>query len=490
MSVRSDSITEALAIVQIPAPKTLDRLFIWGPFISDAVLLTTVAIAVHFARFGSTGGAVDVGVRVIDYRWFAALVISGWLIAVWSASGREPVFGLSNQHLRGAIVGSMWTFAGLAVGALALQSEFSRFFVFTLLPVGFLALIGNRFAWEAAVRSARARGHLRIRAVIVGTGESAHSLARTLSRPGRDVVDIVAVTTLAPEPGTKTQAHPRQLSIRDSEDVARVTAAVRATAVIADVTTLDPSFLQDLSWSLEASGAQLVVPARLGLVASSRMSVVSVSAHPYLAIGFPHLSTRNNAIKRGFDVSASALGILVISPLLLALAVAIKFDSPGPVLFRQHRVGRNGTLFPILKFRSMVDRAEDKVDELARANEGAGPLFKMRDDPRVTRVGRVLRRWSLDELPQLVNVLRGQMSLVGPRPALPREVAEYGSHELRRLNTRPGLTGLWQVSGRSDLDWDEGLRLDLTYVENWSLTGDLIILLRTVGAVLAKRGAY
>lgn len=194
--------------------------------------------------------------------------------------------------------------------------------------------------------------------------------------------------------------------------------------------------------------------------------------------------------KRGLDVTVSALALVILSPLLLAVACLIKLDSTGAALFRQTRVGRHGERFSILKFRTMDPDAESRVTDLLHANEGSGPLFKMKSDPRVTRIGGILRRLSIDELPQLVNVLRGDMSLVGPRPALPSEVDSYEPHAYRRLLVLPGITGLWQISGRSDLDWETGLALDLDYVADPSFSHDLRILARTLPKVLGSRGAY
>lgn len=195
-------------------------------------------------------------------------------------------------------------------------------------------------------------------------------------------------------------------------------------------------------------------------------------------------------VKRAMDLALVGIGVLVIAPLLAIIAAAIKLDSPGPVFYRQQRIGKDGRPFAMLKFRSMSVDAERRLAELRARNEASGPLFKMRQDPRVTRVGRVLRRWSLDELPQLVNVLRGEMSLVGPRPPLPSEVAEYEDWHLGRLRAVPGLTGLWQVSGRSEVPFHDMVRLDLHYIRNWSLGLDFEILLRTIPAVLTSRGAY
>ncbi len=198
------------------------------------------------------------------------------------------------------------------------------------------------------------------------------------------------------------------------------------------------------------------------------------------------------ALKRAFDVLVAAALILLLSPLLLAIAVAVKVGSPGPVLFRQERVGHAGHHFSMLKFRSMVVDAEARLVSLADVKRGEGNhvMFKMKDDPRVTRVGRFIRRFSLDELPQLFNVVQGSMSLVGPRPPLPREVVTYEDHVHRRFEVKPGVTGLWQVSGRSRLSWEESVRLDLHYVDNWSFWYDFGILLRTFKAVIARDGAF
>lgn len=194
--------------------------------------------------------------------------------------------------------------------------------------------------------------------------------------------------------------------------------------------------------------------------------------------------------KRVFDVIVASIALILCAPLILIVSLVIAVDSRGPVLFCQRRVGRGGVHFRIIKFRTMEQGAEELIEDLRRFNEGSGPLFKMKADPRVTRVGRVLRKCSIDELPQLLNVLRGEMSLVGPRPGLPVEIDAYEAHAYRRLAVLPGITGLWQVSGRSDLDWEGGLALDLDYVDDCSFRRDLVILAKTVPRVLGSRGAY
>jgi exopolysaccharide biosynthesis polyprenyl glycosylphosphotransferase len=225
----------------------------------------------------------------------------------------------------------------------------------------------------------------------------------------------------------------------------------------------------------------------LGELVPGRFQVHDLGGRRY--IGFVPVAAVSWA-KRALDLVLVGLGVLAIAPVLGIIALAIKLDSRGPVFYRQTRVGKDGRQFSMLKFRSMCIDADRRLEELRKHNEATGPLFKMRRDPRVTAVGRVLRRWSLDELPQLINVLRGEMSLVGPRPPLPSEVAKYEEWQLGRLRAVPGLTGLWQVSGRSEVPFHDMVRLDLHYIRNWSMSLDLEILLRTIPAVLTNRGAY
>jgi exopolysaccharide biosynthesis polyprenyl glycosylphosphotransferase len=248
--------------------------------------------------------------------------------------------------------------------------------------------------------------------------------------------------------------------------------------------------LRRLGWQLEGTGVDMVLAPALTDVAGPRIHTRPVAGLPLIHVEAPEFRGGRKLVKGFFDRSAALIALTLAAPLLVVIAIAIKLDGRGPVFFRQTRVGLSGKKFGVFKFRTMVVNAEEVLAQLKARNETDGLMFKMRDDPRVTRVGRFLRRYSLDELPQLVNVLLGQMSLVGPRPPLPREVARYDGDVARRLLVKPGITGLWQVSGRSDLTWEDGIRLDLYYVENWSLTADLSILWKTLGAVVASRGAY
>jgi exopolysaccharide biosynthesis polyprenyl glycosylphosphotransferase len=254
---------------------------------------------------------------------------------------------------------------------------------------------------------------------------------------------------------------------------------------------VDPARLRRLGWRLEQTGTPLFVGTGLREVGAGRARVGTAGSLTLIRVQHAALGGARRIAKQVWERVAAATALVVLGPLLLAIAALVRLESPGPALFRQTRVGRGGRTFTMLKLRTMCADAEARLGPLAAAPDREDQvLFKMRDDPRVTRLGRWLRRYSLDELPQLVNVVRGEMALVGPRPPLPREVERYDGDARRRLVVTPGLTGLWQVSGRSDLSWEETVRLDLSYVENWSLGLDLRILVRTVAAVLGHRGAY
>jgi exopolysaccharide biosynthesis polyprenyl glycosylphosphotransferase len=248
--------------------------------------------------------------------------------------------------------------------------------------------------------------------------------------------------------------------------------------------------LRRIAWALEGSSIDLVVVPSLTDIAGPRIHMRPVAGLPLLHVEQPQAGAAGGLPKRLFDVVFASLALLVFSPLLMVVAAIVKLQDGGPVFFRQSRVGRDGTPFGMIKFRSMVVDAESRLEQLRALNEFDDVLFKMQNDPRITSVGRFLRRYSVDELPQLFNVIRGEMSLVGPRPPLPAEVDRYADDVHRRLLVRPGLTGLWQVSGRSGLSWDESVRLDLYYVDNWSMLSDLVIMAKTVRAVLGSAGAY
>jgi exopolysaccharide biosynthesis polyprenyl glycosylphosphotransferase len=260
----------------------------------------------------------------------------------------------------------------------------------------------------------------------------------------------------------------------------------RAVGVVVSAGALASDQLNDIVRDLQEAGIHIHVATGILGVHSRRMRTLPLAYEPMLYIESAHLSSAQAVAKRAFDLVLSAVAIIVLAPIMLIVAAVIKCSDPGPVFFKQRRVGRNGAPFDVFKFRTMVVDAEAQLAKLATMNERKGPLFKMENDPRVTRIGRILRASSLDELPQLFNVLRGEMSLVGPRPALPKEVADFPAALRAREQVLPGITGLWQVEARDNPSFDAYRRLDLFYVENWSITLDLLIILGTVEQLLAK----
>jgi exopolysaccharide biosynthesis polyprenyl glycosylphosphotransferase len=326
--------------------------------------------------------------------------------------------------------------------------------------------------------------------VVVGRDAAVTDLVRRLQVDRYAGMEIVAACVPCPD-GVAQLASTGVPVEGDLDAVVDVVRAHHADAVaVTSASETAALYLRRLSWQLEGSGIELLVSPGLVEIAGPRLHVRPFVGLPLLSIEEPDFSGWKRVLKGALDRVGAALVILLIAPVLLVIALAVRCTSPGPVLYRQERVGAHGRRYTMLKFRSMAVGAEARVQELQARNEGHGLLFKLRDDPRVTPVGRWLRRFSLDELPQLFNVLTGSMSLVGPRPPLPHEVEHYDSSIRRRLLVKPGLTGLWQISGRSDLSWEESVRLDLRYVENWSLALDLLILWKTAAAVIRSRGAY
>jgi exopolysaccharide biosynthesis polyprenyl glycosylphosphotransferase len=360
--------------------------------------------------------------------------------------------------------------------------------VATGIPFAVLLSLLVRFLARKGLHFLQSRGRSLRHVVVVGSFNGAQQLSKSIQGEpdaGMKVVGVCLPSSELPMPvidGTPVLGNLSQVA-----EVVR-TRGCDAVAVTSDDATRH-SYLRELAWSLEGAGVELLVDPGLVEVAGPRMHIRPLMGFPLLHVEEPHFTGWRRAVKRLSDLVLTSLGLLIISPLMLVIAAVVKLQDGGPVIFRQARIGRDGKPFTMLKFRSMVVDAEARKLELMQQNEGKGGLFKLSDDPRVTRFGRFLRNFSLDELPQLFNVLGGSMSLVGPRPHLASELAQMPIEASRRSLVTPGLTGLWQVSGRSDLEGNDAIRLDLRYVENWSLTLDLQILWKTISAVLTKRGA-
>jgi exopolysaccharide biosynthesis polyprenyl glycosylphosphotransferase len=365
----------------------------------------------------------------------------------------------------------------------------SRDYVAIAMPCVVALDLVARYCLRKRLHRMRADGSCMRRAVAVGHPKDVEGLINELRREPYHGLTVVAVC-LADSSGASAQLGgvPVHGGLADVMPAVRVADA--DTVAVLACPEMNGVELRKLAWELEKTGTDLCLAPALLDVAGPRTSIRSAAGLPLLYMDHPDLTGVRQTVKNLFDRLAAASALLLLAPLFITIAIAIKLGDRGPILFRQVRVGRNGRPFHVCKFRTMVTNAEDLKAALEDRNEGNGVLFKIKDDPRVTRAGTWLRRWSLDELPQLFNVLLGQMSLVGPRPALPEEAAKYGDYVRRRLAVRPGITGLWQVSGRSDLPWDEAIRLDLRYVENWSFALDLQILWKTWAAVTHGSGAY
>ena len=388
------------------------------------------------------------------------------------------------------VLKASWLSAGLVgIGCFLTGYPLSRGFFLLAFTIGVPLLLLWRLVLRRSIQQTRRHGHLREGVIVAGNPRHIDDLAAVLRRESWLGYTVLGALTT---PGAGLVETPAGIPVlgTTNDTVAAIEGVDADVIIFVDGAFSSAHNLRRAMWEIEGHSVRAIVVPSLTDVSSERLKVRPVAGLPLVHVDAPRTVQASHWLKRAFDIVGSLGIMLLISPVLLATAVAVKFHDGGPVLFRQTRIGRDGRQFSCLKFRSMVIEAERLLSDLEVNHERSSVLFKMVDDPRVTRPGKLIRRLSIDELPQLWNVLRGQMSLVGPRPPLPHEVASYGSDMRRRLRVRPGMTGLWQVSGRSDLSWDETVRLDLYYVDNWSMVQDLNILVRTVSAVLGSRGAY
>jgi exopolysaccharide biosynthesis polyprenyl glycosylphosphotransferase len=462
---------------------------------TDAAVLTAAVFVGGAIGWRLDGPAVPGGLTSgsLAYAVLCGVVALTWIAALGAHQTRGiRVIGAGALEYKRVASATLLAFGVLAIAFLVLQTPATRGFFLVAFPVGLTALVANRWLWRKWLIRQRDAGSYLSRAIVVGDSADVDYVLGQIGRLACSPYDIVGIAADDGAFPTRRLGSRIVSTVSGLDSVADAVLEYEADTVIVAGRPRHRSddYVRSLSWELERTGASLVLASRLTDVAGPRISFSPVEGLPLMHVELPQFEGRKHLLKRGLDIVASALGLLALLPVLAGIAVLIKLDSPGPVLFRQERVGKNGRTFNMLKFRSMVVTAEQDLAGLLDRNEGNGVLFKLRDDPRVTPLGRVLRKFSLDELPQLWNVLRGDMSIVGPRPPLPREVDAYERFVHRRLYIKPGLTGMWQVSGRSELSWDESVRLDLYYVENWSLTVDLMIIWRTVKVVLKPEGAY
>ena len=419
-----------------------------------------------------------------------------WLAMIFCFSGySRRRLGAGTQEYTAILLASTATAGLTAFFAYLTWTNVPRDYYLTVFATGLAGLGLWRYSARRIIRAMRVRNAYVVPTVVLGGRLEVERVLRIFEREPWagyavqgvvliDAADGEAILGVVDEVGGYPVVG-RSADVRDT-----LAQLETQTLVIASTGGVGGMGVRRLMWQLEDSDIEIVVAPYFNDLDSNRIDVRPLAGLPLLALRQPEFTGPQRLLKRVTGSVLAAVTLLVLAPVLLTIAVLVKRDSPGPVLFRQTRVGRNGRHFECLKFRTMYVDAEERLAELARESDGNGLLFKMRVDPRVTRLGRVLRRLSLDELPQLINVLGGSMALVGPRPPLPFEVEQYSGDLHRRLLVTPGMTGLWQVSGRSDLTLQESTRLDLYYVDNWSFVLDVEIVLRTVRAVLSGRGAY
>jgi len=437
----------------------------------------------------------DLWWRPIESSKALDITVGPWIALTWMSilvargAYSHRKFGAGPEEFRNVVTATLFAAGAVGMYCFVANVQPSRGFVLLSFVLGLPMLLGERYVIRQVVHRARARGRLLHRVVAVGGPSGIHEVTSVLRREryvGYEVVGACVPTDAVVDPDVLDV--PLLGSVEDTRAACERIGA--DTVLVARGGYSSSADLRKIAWDLEGSDIELVVVPSLTDVAGPRIHMRPVAGLPLLHLEEASHTEAGGFAKRSFDILAASVLLVLLAPLMLVLAAIVKLEDGGPVFFRQPRVGRLSEGFNMIKFRSMRTDAEDLLSSIAHLNESDGVLFKVRNDPRVTPIGRFLRKYSLDELPQLFNVLRGDMSIVGPRPPLEREVVGYQAHVQRRLLVRPGMTGLWQVSGRSSLSWSESVRLDLYYVDNWSMTTDLVIMAKTVKAVLTSDGAY
>ena len=454
--------------------------------IADGIAISTALFLASIIRFEIMAEAPA---AELDYTLLIAIAVPIGLLLFWVYGLYEPrqVLGPVNefkQVFHGVVAGVVLMF--LSDSAFNLQ--LSRGWAFIALLSGFVIVGGERLVLRKALHFMRRRGGDLTRTIVLGTNHEALTMARTLEREKWLGYDIVGFVDDDGPSGDEFVDQARVIG--KTSEIRELIEDRHVGLVLVAATAFEAGRLNRLFWELQSMDVDLQITSGTLDLMASRMIIQSVAGVPLLYVRRTGMDRTQRTLKRAIDIWGAFFGLLLLSPLLAFIALWIKKDSDGGAFFKQVRVGREGRLFTCWKFRTMVKDAEQKRAELEHLSEGPGLLFKLKEDPRVTKAGKFLRRYSLDELPQLWNVLRGDMSLVGPRPAIPIEVEQYDDWVTNRLQVKPGLTGLWQVSGRTDTTFSDYVRYDLFYIQNWSLSLDLWILWRTLRAVLTAEGAH
>jgi exopolysaccharide biosynthesis polyprenyl glycosylphosphotransferase len=463
------------ALERAPGPSVSLQRWVLALIALD-LLVGVAASAIGFeSRFGSTTASVS----GIPYWLLAATVGPLWVVVLLAGGAYDHRFlAIGAEEYRRVVNGGVWLTGAVAFAVFVLKVDLSRDFVAVTFPLLIALTLVGRYAGRRLLHRTVATGRPLYRTVMVGSTDVVRALRAHMDRvpwAGFYVVDVFG--------GDVTE-------IDIDELIGVVRRAHADTVAVAGRGAFRSGALRALSWRLEGTGIRLVVAPSVTDIAGPRIVVRPIDGLPLLMIEDPQMKGGRRVLKEVLDRALATAALVALSPLLLAAAIWIKSTSPGPVFYKQDRVGVGGRHFRMWKFRTMRVNADAEIGSLNPFNHAEGLLFKMRHDPRVTSAGRWIRRHSVDELPQLWNVLRGQMALVGPRPPLPSEVERYPDDVRRRLMVKPGMTGLWQIGGRTDLPWEEAVRLDLFYVENWSVLMDMMVLWKTLAVVVTGRGAY
>lgn len=453
----------------------------------DVVAVSIALVVAHLLRFGLS--AAELPGPGIPYVAIAVIAVPVWLgvLAVAGCYDRR-VLGVGSEEYRRVLNGGVHFLAVVALLHFLGRLVIARGFVGVMIPVAVVLTVLVRFGLRWWLYLQRRQGRFVRRTLLVGSSSTVIDVGEHLARASWSGFRVVGACLDARISSVQIAGETVPV-VGSSHDVPDAIEAVGADSVALTAESA-PGDLRALADAIVRPGVDLLVAPAITDVAGPRTVVRPVAGVPLLHVEEPAFAGPQRFLKDAMDRLCAAFGLLLLAPVFGFIALAVKIDARGPVFFRQTRVGRDGSRFRIVKFRTMVAGAEHLQAQLETRNEADGVLFKLRADPRVTRTGRILRRWSIDELPQLWNVMRGDMSVVGPRPPLPSEVELYEGHVNRRLLVKPGITGLWQVSGRSDLTWDEAVRLDLYYVDHWSPTMDVAIILKTFSAVIRGSGAY
>ena len=458
------------------------RVYATRAVIWDIVAVTAASVIGFILRW-----AIPYNLSISDgiYVFFALVVIVSWMgVLILRGAYDTRILGVGSEEFKRIVGASAVVFGAIAIVSFALKLELSRGFVLITFIAGIVLLLTVRWILRAWLRHERMYGHFLHRTIVIGSGAAQAEIVDMLDRDpvaGFTVVDVID------EPDI--DASETQLDRWLDEVMARINLEDADTVAVAGSRALEQVVIQRLAWRLEGPRVDLLVAPNIGDVAGPRVTMRMAADLPLLHLDEPHLTGPKRAIKRALDIVFGVILFLLFSPFMIVAAIGTFATSRGPILYRQERVGRGGEAITVTKFRTMYVGADKKRAEvIGRPDEKIFDRYKT--DPRITPFGRLLRRWSIDEMPQVVNVIRGNMSLVGPRPVLPEELGLFDDADHRRHLTKPGLTGLWQVSGRKEVDWEERMRMDLDYVENWSPALDLVIVAKTAKVVLSGRGAY